>query len=508
MHPEAEVGETVLVNSRQRAIVDERHFDRGSWTALGVVLVVIIASITTTILSLARVGDGCLIDASNIEATVFGACVADWHSPLRPGDELIAVGSTALQRSDVRPQHAPSGWMEDGMVTYTVRRAGQPLDLRVPLHRQGFDEIARAFGYGLRRQALDWNTVAFTGVLIIFALAPRSQAAQLLLVSIGGLTAVTTLVWPGTSVCAQFAAAPLWYASAFLNGVWGWFFVPTILLLVLTFPRDVWPLTRYPRLSVILIYGLPLAATVIGFITGNDTFFLAILGLGALITVTATVTVTAHTLVQVHDPVVRAQTAWLALGLAAGLTFWPLLYAVLSLFPNELGSLERLPSWAGIAMQTCLTLVFPICLGVAITRYRLFDIDVIIRRTLIYGALTMTLLLIYVGSVVVLQRIVEVVTGSAQSDLVTVASTLAIVALFRPLQNGMQAIIDRRFFRRKYDAGKTLDAFNARLRDETQLQALTDDLLAVVQDTLQPAHASLWLREAAGARRIEQKPND
>ena len=135
----------------------------------------------------------------------------------------------------------------------------------------------------------------------------------------------------------------------------------------------------------------------------------------------------------------------------------------------------------------------PTTVGIAVLKYRLYDIDVVINRALVYGSLTILLATTYAGGVVLLQQLLVLLTGQ-RSTLAVVASTLLIAALFSPLRRLVQAFVDRRFYRRKYDAAKTLDAFSVRMRDETQLDTLGEDLVGVVTRAVQPANASLWLR--------------
>src|SRR5215204_5542252 len=154
-----------------------------------------------------------------------------------------------------------------------------------------------------------------------------------------------------------------------------------------------------------------------------------------------------------------------------------------------------MPTWAeGLNVASLVSVVLiPVSAGIAILKYHLYDIDLVINRALVYGVLTTTLVALYLGSIVVLQRLFVLLTGQ-QSTLAVVASTLAIAALFSPLRRQVQGFVDRRFYRRNYDAAKTLQVFSAKLRDETDLEALNNELVGVVSETMQPAHVSVWLR--------------
>ncbi|HWZ18735.1 MAG TPA: hypothetical protein VNW73_08055 [Ktedonobacteraceae bacterium] len=201
---------------------------------------------------------------------------------------------------------------------------------------------------------------------------------------------------------------------------------------------------------------------------------------------------------RVSSPLQRQQTKWVVFGIAASITVVVIGSVPLLIFPTlaEPGSLYPV---ALNAFSTLGPLFIPLSFGFAMLHSRLWDIDVLINRTLVYGTLTVILAVIYVGLVIGLQALLRSII-SQDNSVAIVISTLAIAALFQPLRHRIQAIIDRRFYRRKYDAAKTLEAFSATLRNEVDLDQLREHLLAVVQETMQPEHVSLWLRKAEQRR--------
>jgi len=208
---------------------------------------------------------------------------------------------------------------------------------------------------------------------------------------------------------------------------------------------------------------------------------------------------------RVSSPLQRQQTKWVVFGIAASITVVVIGSVPLLIFPTlaEPGSLYPV---ALNALSTLGPLFIPLSFGFAMLRSRLWDIDVLINRTLVYGTLTISLALVYFGLVFGLQALVHLLTGQIfQSPIVIVASTLAIAALFQPLRRRLQAIIDRRFYRRKYDAQKILATFSNTLRNEVDLEQLREQLLSVVEETMQPAHVSLWLRNPDQRRKQDSR---
>jgi hypothetical protein len=189
----------------------------------------------------------------------------------------------------------------------------------------------------------------------------------------------------------------------------------------------------------------------------------------------------------------RQQTKWVVFGFA-GLLGLDLLYGLIGILLPGLAAPDSTYQLINGTLPSITYLIFPLSVAIAIQRSRLWDIDVLIRRTLVYTILTVILALIYVGLVFVFGSLVRGLLDQQQNPLVIVASTLVIAALFQPLRHGIQRVIDRRFYRRKYDAAKTVEAFSATLRNEVDLSQLREHLLTVVQETVQPTHVSLWLR--------------
>jgi hypothetical protein len=196
----------------------------------------------------------------------------------------------------------------------------------------------------------------------------------------------------------------------------------------------------------------------------------------------------------ISTPVQRQQSKWIVLGIMATVIYFIALDILTALNP-ALSQANSLSSLFAEASYFLAVLIVPLAIAFSILRYRLWDIDLLINRTLVYAILTGILALVYFGCVFLLQNIIGGLTGQArQSPVIVVGSTLAIAVLFQPLRRRIQAIIDLRFYRRKYDAERTLAAFSATLRNEMDLSQLSEHVVAVVQETMQPAHVSLWLR--------------
>jgi hypothetical protein len=388
----------------------------------------------------------------------------------------------------------PPGLVTGQTILYTIQRGETTLELPVTLVR------GRSAGYLYNMAWRFWDdpqehvvaAACFLVVIVAFWLRPRNLGARYLFLIFGFYFAVTVFGF-GVPALFEFTYHPwqtFWHQLEPTS--WIWYFFPSLTLMALAFPVIKAPLHRFPRLLPSLLYGLPgitslimAALTVITRSHQHEALAIPVL----LITITTTVLTLfgtiLHNWLTIREPVARAQLSWLTLGLGLGLAVpFATLLVVILLKGRVDGELNNI---------TWMIILLPLSLTVAITRYRLFDINIIIRRTLQYSILTGLLGLVYFGGVVLFQGLFRTASGEA-SSLAVVLSTLIIAALFTPLRRRIQTLIDRRFFRQKYDAAHTLADFARTARDETDINQLTVRLVEVVQETLQPEHVSLWLR--------------
>jgi hypothetical protein len=199
--------------------------------------------------------------------------------------------------------------------------------------------------------------------------------------------------------------------------------------------------------------------------------------------------------VKVSTPIERQQTKWVVVGLFGALALMTIWFVLILFYPPDQPSPARIYAlMIGVPLIAACGLLLPFSLAFSILRYRLWDIDNLINRGLVYGALTLVLALVYFGSIVILQSLFRSLTGQ-ETPLVIVISTLAIAALFQPLRSRLQDTVDRRFYRSRYDAERTLETFAETVRDEVDLNNLYATLLKVTDEALQPASVSLWLPE-------------
>jgi hypothetical protein len=463
----------------------EAKFGRGAWLTAGLAALILAWGLVVLAYRFTLPTDGWKVETLGTDNTfLYVENVMGAPSGLRPGDQVTAVEGFAAWGT-AAPAALAAAWQPGRTVRYEAQRDGEATQVPVTLTRW---ELGRWLWATARRPA-EAARLASGYLLVVIAavtfwLRPGNPAAGAFLILNATLTAsdmvsaTLTYGWPELIVplARRLTGSTV---QSFVLGV----LVPMALIrFALVFPRPKAVLARRPWLAYVpAVIGLVVMIASVPAASPAPWYWL-------LVSMVLMLAILAHNVVEMRDAVSRAQMLWGLGGILFGFGVLGLLL-IAGTF-NLVEGLGQAHFDVGSALAFT---VMGATLGVAITRYRLFDIEVIFRRTLVYSVLTGLLALVYFGSVLVLQAVLRGVTGEG-SALVIVLSTLLIAALAAPLRRRVQAWIDMRFYRRKYDAARTLAAFGAQARDETDLGQLSERLRAVVEETMQPESVGLWLR--------------
>ena len=476
---------------------DERRFDRSAWLTLAVACGWSLAVIAISLYVYRFPTDGWQYGSADNRQGAFTAEINLSGAPsvLEAGDRVVAINGQQLAPDGIPP--FPPDLRVGQTVRYTIERGERKLEVDAPLLQLNALALWRSLvgQFRLEPREMVVSLVALLVAAFAFFLRPGNLGARYLLLIFGYYFASAWFSFTVSSLYQSTFPVGVQTITQMMGLSWGWFFFATLIQLPLAFPVIKAPLRRFPRLLPALLYGISFAvclagsyqAVVSGVSVSPAVFLLFILYL--VLTVISIFGSLIHNWRTLSEPAARAQLRWLTLGMGIGLgvPFMGMIGVLLT--GGDFGG-------ANLNWMLWLILLLPVCIAIAITRYRLFDIDVIIRKTLVYAVLSALLGLVYFGSVVLLQRLFGALTGVEQSPLAVVVSTLAIFILFAPLRRRIQDIIDRRFFRKKYDSQRVLAQFALTARDETDLDALTGELARVVQETLQPERVSVWLKES------------
>jgi two-component system NarL family sensor kinase len=468
------------------------HFGRASWGVLCLALSILALTGVFVWLTVTGPADGVRLLSEEAVWQPDGVVVTsitEVPGGLRTGDRIIAVeGRSMVEWMQARFQLDAPQWRIGQTVTYTVLRAGRVVSIPLTLGPYPLGALVQHI----------WSSLLFllAAQLVgtfVFVLRPHDSAARVLFVLTA--TIIGQLPWVvGLQVHDLVGGAGFWLFCGLAFGTYVLLVLTTIHFtlifvrpapLVVKYPWTIWAMyaATYAGYLAYLAAMWDSAASVLVWFGRwyRDTDIVTVVGLGLVCIILG------WSYRRSRDALTRQKLLWVVFAflVAAGglLTLWTLPALLLGhplISQNAIGWVE---------------LPFILILAVGILRAWLWDIEIIIKRTLVYGALTMTLALIYSSSVIGFQQLFRAFTGQ-QSAVAVVASTLAIAALFTPLRRRIQTFIDQRFYRRKYDAMQVQAAFSARIRDEVELETVTDSLLSVVAETLQPTQLTLWLRSS------------
>lgn len=474
--------------------MNQAKFSRGAWYVLALAVLLLAVNVGQIVYRFMLPTDGWYVTTTDVDN-------ADWKfvtnlvgapSELKPGDILQAVDEVSVRgTATIEWRIAPAAWRAGSTVTYTVLRENETVRVSVPVIRWTPEAVWRSqITFGVQGFSLLTSLFFLAIAWLTFLRRPEVLAARALLVFAIALfcPALSGILPDGVSV--EFEPPVFGFTLFFSYAIYAILVGPSVLLFSMYFPK-----TKPTAMRYWLVRWLPAIITVLLFIPFLGFVFrvafipAAVLYFSALASLAVSIINIAHSSLTVQDPIGRAQMRWVGSGFGLGTIFFAL---------NFPPSFHWFPPSLDIWFIALASLAIPVSgfsVAIAILRYRLFDIDIIIRRTLTYALVTALLAVIFLGSVILLQQIFSSISGQSQNELVTVLSTLAIAALFVPVRNRIQSEIDKRFNRKRYNSQQVLNDFANTVRDETNLESLTARLIEVVDETMQPRSVSVWLKK-------------
>jgi hypothetical protein len=467
-----------------RVTIPSASSQRGGWLTLAAACVLFVWTASGLAYFFYLPTDGWLAN-DMLRPFVLVHHIAGFDTQLQPGDRLVAIEGFLLEGPVAVPD-LNAAWQAGNTLRYTVERDGMQRDIPVSLRKWAPKAAWDVFF--LQNSGFAGYLIFFLVTAFTFYKRPDDPAAQALfllaeaLISIGSLVLVLTAV-PIVGILPL--ARGLSYITLIL--LYALVGPPTLIRMALVFPRHKDLLKKHPWIEP-LPYLVGAAFIPFFFLTNGAIGFVWTIAAGLI-----ALALLIHSAFTMRDALSRAQLLWGLWGMILGwVLFMPSFLVKFGLATGFLGDL--LVNLSNLSFG-----LIGVTLSVAILRYRLFDISLIIRRTLLYGVLTAVLGVVYLSGVLVLQQVFRSISGQ-ESDLALVISTLLIAGLFNPLRRRLQQVIDLRFYRRKYDAALALQEFGASTQRDMDIAALMGRILGVVEQTVQPEAASLWLRKGQNER--------
>ena len=471
-----------------------------AWVTVALALVIVLLQGADAILSLPYPSDGWNYDSTADLRNRVRFYTLDTPTPLRPDDRIIAIDGKPWDAAETPP--LPEAVFAGQTLRYTVLRGDERLDVEVILSSRPFKSTLIGLAETARRDPLGIVIyLSSLGIAIaVFALRPGNLAARYMLI-IFTILATSPLGLSGSLGPYVWRAPGGFIAAQAIGGsAWAMVFFPSLTLLALSFPRMKGPLRRYPHLLPALIYGVPTALgmpSIILSITERDRLAttspltIASFAFALLCFVLVLIVSLVHGFAKEKDPAARAQLRWAAVGLGGSYGALVVMFAATAALGVDPVERIRILDVTGASL-----ILFPVCLAIAILRYRLFDINVILRRTVTYAIVSGALAIVYFGANVIAQGVIGAL-GGQRNEVAIVVSTLAVAALFSPVRRRVQNGIDRRFNRQRYDADRVIADFAEYVAHETDLGALQSRIVGVVAETIQPRQVTVWIRERA-----------